>query len=116
MATVGSQKGLLSKICSILLSTTHIPDPLELHWEQALKQDISDLTWERINAFNYNLSLNIGLRESRYKLTLCWYLTPKLLSKIYLDTTDVRWACGYTSVSYIHLDGNVNMFVPFENE
>lgn len=44
--------------------------------ESTVDLTLSSQDWSRINQFNVTFSLNVGIRESRYKILQRWYLTP----------------------------------------
>lgn len=66
-----------------------VNDPARGKWELDLNIEILKLVLEKL--FNYKVSLNIALKENRYKLLHRWYLTPLQLKKIYPESNHVCW-------------------------
>lgn len=77
-----SQKGLLSNIYQILITSKLVTSSVKLKWDRDLLITLSDQEWLRINWFNCTFSLNVGIREGRYKLLQRWYLTLVRIAKM----------------------------------
>lgn len=82
------QKSLLAQLCNWLLIQTGELSTFKGKWERVLGGNFTDAQWERLDEFNQTVSVNVNIRESRFKMLHKWYLTPERLSKMYLDITN----------------------------
>lgn len=59
--------------------------------------------WKSIKHFGSKLSLNIGIRESRYKIIHRWYLTPRPLSVMFPVMDWKCWKCDFQNVFFYYV-------------
>lgn len=67
----------LSKVNDILLSFKIIDDHLRILWEREIKKNLSKSQWEHINVVGAKISLYVVVRETRYEMIHCWYITQQ---------------------------------------
>lgn len=56
-----------------------------------------------IKKFNQPFLVNIAIKESRFKLLDRWYLTPKLLGRMFPYLGDNFWKCNQEDADYLHM-------------
>lgn len=67
------------KIYNIVFSLRIAEKVAKTQWEHGLGEEISVQAWGRTNGFNIKISMNIAIRENRYKIIHLWYMTPNYL-------------------------------------
>lgn len=109
---IGKQKKLLSKSYNLLLSLKRVTDKAQRQLMLDLNIGIAKQVWEEMCTFNHTFSLNVAIRENRYKILHRWYLTPFQLSLMYPEVNKC-WKCGHLKASYLHVSwdcGRINTF------
>lgn len=96
-----SWQHLLGKVYHISITCKQVPSSTTIQWEKDMQSKISTHEWLRTNQFNATFSLNVNIRESRYKILQRWYLTPARMYKIFTDYEDKCWRCGTKGGTYI---------------
>lgn len=94
---------LLSRIYRFLLVMNPVQDRMRIFWAHDLGVQITPQDWVRIVQFNQSFSVNVGIKDNRYKLLNRWYYTPSKLAEMYENTSDVCWRCGNRGANFWHV-------------
>lgn len=80
MVEVEDRKKVLSRMYKILLSTSTVVDKAKDGWERDLEMECSDNQWQKIKEFNHTFSVNVPIRENRFKSNVSNY--PMMVNSI----------------------------------
>lgn len=75
--------------------------------------EFTEVQWNRIQVFNQVFSLNVAIRENRFKLINTWCYTPKKLARMYPQLGDQCWKCGQEDADYYHMWWSCPKVFPF---
>lgn len=101
LVNVERNKKIPSNLYKILQTTV----PTLIDWSligRNLNITFSDTYWHKLQEFNLSFSVNVAIKENRYKLLNRWYLTPVKLAKMSAQP-DLCWRWGYERTDYFHM-------------
>lgn len=97
---VRGRKKILSGLYDILLSSFSVIDTVKYKWERDLDVNLPGTQSRKIRQFNQTFSVNIDIRENRFKLLNIWHFSPLKLGRMYPSVGDACWKCGYDGADF----------------
>lgn len=86
----------------ILLSLKTVDDQARVLWERDIKEHLS----KSVGIYQYfwrKISLNIGIREARYKMIHSWYITSSQLAVMFPAGVYNCWKCAHPKDYFYHV-------------
>lgn len=93
----------LTKIYALLIDKEVGEKNCQLLWEYDIQNQIDEKEWNRTNAYILDISANIAIRESFYKVKYRWYLTSRRIHRIFPDSDSKCWRCKSDIGNMIHI-------------
>lgn len=77
---------------------------MKRQWEKDLKYKMSQEEWLKFMVFNSKFSLNVGIKENRFKILQRWHLMPVRIAKTMSPSAnDLCWKCGEQPGTFMHM-------------
>lgn len=83
----------LSKLYRLLIENFTSDKIMRERWKKDIHERIGEKDWQLSNRYIMNVSDNIAIRESYFKIRNRWYLTPSRMHKMSADNSPICWHC-----------------------